>query len=204
MEILIYRRFRCASPLSKKTIRGILLVVGFQSILQTSKSPMSDLKTIFSVLDFTRDRLTGSLDGIAKSGQEIHTVLAWRPGPGRAHIAWQAMHCAATHDKYVNVRMKGGEPLDPSFCESYSGGSTPSDSNIPTLVAIREKLAINFDAFKAFLSSADLTRVTDFPNNIQRTIAESAILLAWHEAHHQGQIHLTWNLYKAAHSGCAA
>jgi hypothetical protein len=28
---------------------------------------------------------------------------------------------------------------------------------------------------------------------------ESFLLLAWHEAHHQGQIHLTINLYKAAH-----
>ena len=33
----------------------------------------------------------------------------------------------------------------------------------------------------------------------QRTDGESLIMLAWHEAHHQGQIHLTWNLYKAAH-----
>ena len=160
---------------------------------------MSDLKTTLSILDFTRDRLLGSLDGIVKSGQDAQKVLAWRPGVGRAHIAWQAMHCAATHDKYVNVRMKGGEPNDPPLCEAFAGGSTPSDDNVPTLSAIREKLAVNFDAFKSFLQTADLSKVTDFPNNVQRTIAESAILLAWHEAHHQGQIHLTWNLYKAAH-----
>ena len=89
--------------------------------------------------------------------------------------------------------------MDFSLCEAYGGGSTPSDLNIPTLASVREKLAVNYDAFKAFLSSADLSIVTDFPNNIQRTIAESAILLAWHEAHHQGQIHLTWNMYKATH-----
>ena len=160
---------------------------------------MSDLKTILSSLDFTRDRLLGSLDSFAKSGQDVQTVLAWRPGVGRAHIAWQAMHCAATHDKYVNVRMRGSEPSDPTLCDAFEGGTTPSDDNVPTLASIREKLAINFEAFKAFLNAADLTKVTDFPNNIQRTIAESAILLAWHEAHHQGQIHLTWNLYKAAH-----
>lgn len=160
---------------------------------------MSDLKTILSTLDFSRDRLLGTLDSIAKSGQDVQKVLAWRPGIGRAHIAWQAMHCAATHDKYVNVRMRGSEPSDPTLCDAFAGGSTPSDDNVPTLAAIREKLAINFEAFKAFLNTADLTKVTDFPNNIQRTIAESAILLAWHEAHHQGQIHLTWNMYKAAH-----
>ncbi len=160
---------------------------------------MSDLKTILSLLDFTRERLVGSLDGIAKSGQDVQQVLGWRPGVGRAHIAWQAMHCAATHDKYVNVRIQGGVPNDPSLCESFAGGSTPSDENVPTLSSILEKLAVNFNAFKAFLNSADLAKVTDFPNNIQRTTGESAILLAWHEAHHQGQIHLTWNLYKAAH-----
>ena len=160
---------------------------------------MSDLKTIFESLDFTRDRLLGILENIAKSGQDVQQVLAWRPGVGRAHIAWQAMHCAATHDKYVNVRMRGGEPSDLALCEAFAGGSIPSDENVPSLSSIREKLALNFEAFKTFLQTADLTKVTDFPNNIQRTIAESAILLAWHEAHHQGQIHLTWNLYKAAH-----
>ncbi len=160
---------------------------------------MSDLNTIISLLDFTRERLVGSLDGIEKSGQEVQQVLGWRPGVGRAHIAWQAMHCAATHDRYVNVRILGGEPNDPAMCESFAGGSTPSDANVPTLSMIREKLDLNFKAFKAFLNSADLAKITDFPNHVQRTTAESAILLAWHEAHHQGQIHLTWNLYKAAH-----
>ena len=125
---------------------------------------MSDLKTILSALDFTRDRLIGSLDGIANSGQDVQKVLAWRPGVGRAHIAWQAMHCAATHDKYVNVRIKGGEPIDAKLCEAFAGGSTPSDTSVPSLAAIREKLALNFDAFKLFLQSADLLKVTDFPN----------------------------------------
>ena len=160
---------------------------------------MSDLKTILSQLDFTRERLIGSLDVIEKSGQNAQQVLAWRPGVGRAHIAWQAMHCAATHDRYINVRINGTEPNDPSLCEAFAGGSTPSDTNVPLLAVIREKLILNFDAFKTFLNSADLSKVTDFPNNVKRTTAESAILLAWHEAHHQGQIHLTWNLYKAAH-----
>ncbi len=161
---------------------------------------MTDLNTILSTINFSRDRLLGSLDGIAKSGLDIPKVLAWRPGVGRAHIAWQAMHCAATHDKYINVRIKGGEPNDPILCEAFAGGSTPSDTNVPSLEAIREKLETHLNAFKLFLQTADLSKVTDFPNNIRRSIGESAILLAWHEAHHQGQIHLTWNLYKAAHA----
>jgi uncharacterized damage-inducible protein DinB len=33
----------------------------------------------------------------------------------------------------------------------------------------------------------------------QRSVDDTMLVLIWHEAHHQGQIHLTWNLYKAAH-----
>lgn len=158
-----------------------------------------DLNTLLASLEFSRARLLGILETIEKSGQDAQKVLAWRPGPGRAHIAWQAAHCAATHDRYVNVRLKGGQPVDAKLVEGFAGGSTPSDSNVPTLAEIRDKLAIHFDNFKAFLKTADLNKEMEFPGGVKRTIAESVILLAWHEAHHQGQIHLTWNCYKAAH-----
>ncbi len=163
---------------------------------------MMDKTTLLAALDFSRARLLGSLDSIEKSGQDITTVLAWRPAPGRAHIGWQAMHCAATHDRYLNVRIKGGTETDETLVEKYAGGSTPSDDNIPSLSQIREKLATQFAALKEYISNAsadELARVQDFPNNVKRTIAESIMLLTWHEAHHQGQIHLTWNCYKAAH-----
>ena len=129
-------------------------------------------------------------------------VLAWRPGPGRAHIAWQAMHCAATHDKYVHVGILGGAPKDQDLVTNYGGGSTPSDSNVPTLPVIREKLATSFANFRNYVETLDaaaLERMIPAPNNTQRSVGEAIVLLTWHEAHHQGQIHLTWNLYKAAH-----
>ncbi|HEX5242673.1 MAG TPA: hypothetical protein VFW23_05365, partial [Tepidisphaeraceae bacterium] len=71
-----------------------------------------DRNTLLAVLDFSRNRLLGTLETIEKSGQDMSKVLAWRPGPGRAHIGWQAMHCAATHDKYLNVNIKGAKPRD--------------------------------------------------------------------------------------------
>jgi hypothetical protein len=160
---------------------------------------MSELNTLLAAMDFSRARLLGILETIEKSGQPIEKVLAWRPGPGRAHIGWQAMHCAATHDRYVNVRLKGGTVSDPALSEAFAGGSTPSDTNVPTLADIRSKLETTFAGFKAFLKTADLSTVTEFPGGVKRTVAESVILLTWHEGHHQGQIHLTWNLYKAAH-----
>jgi uncharacterized damage-inducible protein DinB len=156
-----------------------------------------DITTLIAGLDFSRARLLGILEKIEQSGQDTAKVLAWRPGPGRAHIAWQAMHCAATHDKYLNVGLKGGKPNDEALCVQYAGGSTPSDENIPDLGTIRAALEGTYSAFRdycAALPPAELDRKTASG----RTIGESIMLLTWHEAHHQGQIHLTWNLYKAA------
>lgn len=161
-----------------------------------------DPQTLIAGLDFTRGRLLAILDTIEKSGQDVAKVLAWRPGPGRAHIGWQAMHCAATHDRYLNARIKGGQPTDPQLCEHFAGGSTPSDDRVPTLADIRAKLEHHYAAFKSYVRSAspeELVRVQDFGNNVKRSVGESIVLLTWHEAHHQGQIHLTWNCYKATH-----
>jgi hypothetical protein len=160
-----------------------------------------DRDTLIAMMEMVRQRLLASLETIEKSGQDVARVLAWRPGPGRAHIAWQAMHCAATHDKYLHVAILGQPAArDPKLVEAFGGGSAPSDSNVPGLPAIRQALETNFAAFKSYLAglnSTDLQKVVGPPDR-RRTIAESAMLMAWHEAHHQGQIHLTWNLYKAA------
>lgn len=157
-----------------------------------------DRETLIAGLDFSRSRLLGILDTIEKSGQDLAKVLAWRPGPGRAHIAWQAMHCAATHDKYLNVIIKGAAPHDQALVTNYGGGSTPSDQNVPDLGAIRTALEGPYHAFKDYVAAitpAELERM--MPSG--RTIGQTIILFIWHEAHHQGQIHLTWNLYKQAH-----
>lgn len=158
-----------------------------------------DRDTLLAGVDFARARLLGVLDTIEKSGQDVNKVLAWRPGPGRAHIGWQAMHCAATHDRYLNVGMRGAAaPRDPALVADYGGGSTPSDQKVPTLPAIRAALETNLRAFRDYV--AGLT-TDDFPRKLPngKTVGEAILLLTWHEAHHQGQIHLTWNLYKQAH-----
>lgn len=158
--------------------------------------------TLAAAMDFARARLLGSLDAIEKSGADVSKVLAWRPGPGRAHIAWQAMHCAATHDKYFNAFILGKAATDETLVAAYGGGSTPSDQNIPGLAVVRSTLEGHFSPFRSHIlgaSSEELKRVFKLPNGSERTVGEATMLLTWHEAHHQGQIHLTWNMYKAAH-----
>ncbi|HET6247164.1 MAG TPA: DinB family protein [Tepidisphaeraceae bacterium] len=157
-----------------------------------------DVTTLLAGMDFSRTRLLGILETIEKSGQDANKVLAWRPAPGRAHIAWQAMHCAATHDRYLNVGLLGKKPSDEALVAGYAGGSTPSDENIPDMAAIRSALEAQYRPFRdhvAGLTQADFDRM--MPSG--RTVGQSILLLTWHEAHHQGQIHLTWNMYKAAH-----
>ena len=158
-----------------------------------------DRDTLIQFLEFSRQRLLGTLDAIEKSGQDVQKVLAWRPAPGRAHIGWQAMHLAATHDRYLNLRIKGGAMLDEPLCNAFAGGSTPSDAAVPTLADIRDKLAAHYRNVKEYAATADLNKRHTMPNGKEQTLAEALLTLAWHEAHHQGQIHLTWNMYKAAH-----
>ena len=83
-------------------------------------------------LDFSRTKLLSTLDAIEKSGQDVRQILAWRPGPGRAHIGWQAMHCATTHDKYLNVYMKSAKPRDEARVASFGGGSTQRGACAPS------------------------------------------------------------------------
>jgi hypothetical protein len=157
-----------------------------------------DRATLIAGMDFARARLLGTLETIEKSGQDPRKVLAWRPGPGRAHIGWQAMHLAATHDRYLNVHIKGGQPSDPELIAGFAGGTAPSDENVPTLQAIRAALDTRYKPFREYV--ADITPqelARSLPNG--RTVGESIVLLTWHEGHTQGQIHLTWNLYKQSH-----
>ena len=158
---------------------------------------MIDAQAIRQVLEFNRGRTLATLDRIAGMG-EPQSVLAWRPGPGRAHSAWQVMHLAATDDRMLNVRFKEGAPNDADLCERFAGGSTPSDVDVPTVDAIRDALQRNR---KVLIDYLDATQPSDLDRMLvnDRTLRDWLLILAWHEAHHQGQAHLTLNLYEAAH-----
>lgn len=165
-----------------------------------------DSETLLATVDFSHNRLLNTLDAVEKTAKEknvpVGKLLAWRPGPGRAHIAWQFAHCAATHDKYLTVNLLGKpSPTDEQLVKNFGGGSTPSEQNVPDVATIRKAIDAAYEPFRAFVAAADvatLLRVTPGPGGTQRSVAEAISLLAWHEAHHQGQIHLTLNLFKAA------
>ena len=94
--------------------------------------------------------------------------------------------------------MRGGQPRDAALVANFAGGSTPSDQQVPDLRVDPRPLDTHFRDFRDHVAGMN---ADEFPRKLAngRTVGESIVLLTWHEAHHQGQIHLTWNLYKQAH-----
>jgi len=150
------------------------------------------------ILDFSRRKTLELLDTIAKRPDPA-AILGWRPGPGRAHIAWQLLHVAATDDRHLHVRMKGGEPSNPDFVRRFAGGSTPDDT-VPGVDGIRQYLTEKRQELLAHLQGLTDADLDGKPNEAAPWIyREWFKVLAWHEAHHQGQAHLTLNLYRMQH-----
>ncbi len=164
---------------------------------------MDEKSLLLQQLEIGREKTLSILETIEKSGTDVQKALAWQPGPGRAHIAWQLMHLAAADDRYLNFRLMG-KPMeavdDPALVNTFGGGSTPSTTVIPKPADIRAALTRTRDKMIAHIRAIDPAKmdVKPFPD-AARTNRVAIQFLAWHEAHHQGQAHLTWNLYKAAH-----
>src|SRR5439155_19370428 len=110
---------------------------------------------LIEILDFNRSKTLAFIDGLAKIG-DVQKALAYRPGPGRAHLAWQLMHIAATDDRHVHVRMgpAGGQPADAELVRRYAGGSTPDD-DIPAIDGINRYRHAQRKELMAFLKKLD-------------------------------------------------
>ncbi len=101
---------------------------------------MSTTEELIKSLDFARARTLGLLDGIEKE-VDPEAVLAWRPGPGRAHIAWQLMHIAITEEIFATERLAPQKEAHwKELWPRFRGGSTPDD-DVPSAATIRSILS---------------------------------------------------------------
>jgi uncharacterized damage-inducible protein DinB len=99
--------------------------------------------------------------------------------------------------------MKGGPAAEPDNVRRFAGGSTPDD-NIPSIDEIRRYLTERRAAMLDHFASLDESDLGKKPNDAAPWTYEAWVqVLMWHESHHQGQAHLTLNLYKAAHGETA-
>lgn len=149
--------------------------------------------------EFQRSRTLGLLDKIEQEPNSA-AILAYRPGPGRAHIAWQLMHIAVTEELFASERLlPNAVARHPDLVARFRGGSTP-DENIPSAQEIRLALAESRARLLETLATFNEDQLTWIPPALAQrglTLDDVLHLLAWHEAHHQGQAHLTVNLFKA-------
>ena len=160
---------------------------------------MATVPVMLDVMEVCRTRTLATLDEIAKLPNPA-AVLGWRPGPGRAHIGWQLTHIGITEELTSSERMQGTAPAFADLVPRFKFGSVPDD-NIPSVELIRQVLEQSRlhvrDCFSK-VQEADLDTIPEWYRERGWTIRRILQILIWHEAHHQGQAHITLNLWKAA------
>ncbi|HEX5104734.1 MAG TPA: DinB family protein [Pirellulaceae bacterium] len=160
---------------------------------------MSTLQHAITNWQFNRPRTLGLLEKIEQQ-PDPQKVLSWRPGPGRAHLAWQFMHIGITEELFATERLvPGTQPAFADLVPRFRGGSTPDD-NIPPASLIRQILTDSREHLLATISrfsDGDLGSTFQIAKDRQLSLSDVLHILAWHEPHHQGQAHITFNLYKS-------
>jgi len=160
---------------------------------------MSEIQTYIQAIQFNRTKTLATLAEFEKQGAAPEAI-GFRPGAGRAHSAWQFMHIAITEEVFATTRLLGTEPSFPELVDRYRGGSMPDDS-IPAIGAIRETLFLAREDLLTTLASFSDQDLETIPSAFAQrgwTFRTVLQVIAWHEAHHQGQVHLTFNLFKAS------
>jgi uncharacterized damage-inducible protein DinB len=161
---------------------------------------MSSAENALKAYAFHRTRTLDLLDRVLKEPNP-QAALAWRPGPGRAHIAWQLMHIGVTEELFASERLAPEKPgAFKELWPRFRGGSTPDD-DIPSADLIRKVLDESRAHLTATLTAIPDSRLEEVAITLRDrpfTFQQVFHLIGWHEAHHQGQAHCTLNGYKAA------
>ena len=110
------------------------------------------------------------------------------------------MHIGITEELFATERFTGSKPDFADLVPRFRGGSTP-DENIPSVDQIRDLLDGSRQHLLATVSGfseQDLETISDgLLDKPGWTIGKALRVITWHEAHHQGQVHITLNLFKA-------
>ena len=160
---------------------------------------MNEIQSLIEQHKFIRNRLLKLLGEIEESGQT--DALTWMlpfGEKGRAHIAWQMMHCAATIEKYLHVKLENAEPEDPELVEKFGGGSVPDPNQAIKPDQIKKALDKTLLPFYDLLNKLNPENIHNFPpGSPDRSYRDILYLLNWHEASHEGQCRIIWNSFKA-------
>lgn len=160
---------------------------------------MNEITALLDQNRYIRKRFLGFLDEISASpysGEALHWSMPF--GKGRAHIAWQFMHCAATYDRYLYFRILNMEPKFPDLVKAYGNGSVPNAKLIVSPETIRTTLNLTTTPFYEYYGTLSIEQFSLKPHEgADRTHKEILELLNWHEASHMGQSQIIWNSFRA-------
>ena len=162
---------------------------------------MGVFDTFRQLFEFNRGRTLAILDRAAKLG-DAQDVIMWRPGVGRAHVAWQLGHVGITEDIFAAERLADDKQArHQDLWDRFRGGSTPDDEPVSP-DQLRTVLADGRQNLLDTLTRFNESNLEDIvwvrPQSGQELSLLTVLnIIAWHEAHHQGQAHLTLNLYEA-------
>ena len=161
---------------------------------------MSTISILTNSMKFNRLRTLATLDEIDKLANP-QAVLAFRLGPGRAHIGWQLLHIGITEEIFASERLAPDKP--PKWSElwpRFRGGSK-ADDDVPGAAVIRQILAESRQRLFDTLATYSDDRLGEIPPPLAErklTFLDVLHILSWHESHHQGQAHAMLNSYRAS------
>jgi uncharacterized damage-inducible protein DinB len=160
---------------------------------------MNQIQILTRSYGFNRDRTLATLLEIEKLS-DPQAALAYRLGPGRAHIAWQLMHIGITEEIFASERLAPDKPgKRTELWPRFRGGST-CDDDVPSAALIRQVLDESRQRLTETLSTYDDEGLGEIPPALAErklTFLDVLHILGWHESHHQGQAHATLNSYRA-------
>ena len=180
-----------------QTIRRSLLCLSFLlfsvscSLLSPQRPPQID--TVIAQMEFNRSVTFRLLAEIEKTGKADH-VLRWSVGK-HAPIGWHLMHLAASEDRFA-VMLGAPGLVSEDYATKFSSGKDAA-RDVPSAGAVREYLDQTRASLVQALEKFDLSRIDEKPAADAPFDYGTIIkILSFHEAHHQGQAHATFNIYK--------
>lgn len=154
---------------------------------------MTYVDFVVQMIEANRAKTIATLERAEELG-----ALAWRPGEGRAHCGWQFMHIAATEEIFALQRFHNRELQTPEIADAYKHGSTPTDT-VPPIEEIRDYLTASRVILVEAVQELDVDKLDLVPKTLKErgwSYKQALNLVAWHEGHHQGQAHITLNLFE--------
>ncbi len=152
---------------------------------------------VLNQMKYNRSLVNEVLAKIEKTGR-AEEIINWSPPTGRASIAFQLMHIAASDDILLSENLRTTAPVSAKYIDDYARGK-PAPRSHPSLKEIKKYLAATSAKLAAHvktMSTADLDKKPTL--KAWGTNYEMVQSIIFHEAHHQGQMHISWNMFKAA------